>query len=247
MKNLTIRSFLCHQRTLVASLMLILAVTLFSGTASAGTVTFNFSYACDIDNDTCNQTLYIGGLHSPAGDSLDLGNMATVNSDVVGHTTPVAISAGFLDFTSANATRDFFDPPHDYQTWYDLSGGSGSLTGSVFSVNGPLLTITSFLPGGMGESDYPLVVDFQGPFKGYLNPSLLTALGLPAGSGYGYGTIFDQENGFNVITNYNVTITFTPSPEPGTLAMFGSGFLGLGGLLRRRFGAVSQLRRRPSL
>ena len=203
----------------------------------ADTVTFSFSYVCNSDLGSCSPTLEIGGLGHPAGDSLDMGNMATVNSDVTGHTNPVQIFLGGLNFTTADATRIFFDPPHTILTSYDLPGGSGVLNGSVFGVNGTLLTINSFLPVGQGYYDGASLSSYQGPFQGVLNPALLTDLGLPAGSGSGYGTITDSEFFSGQFTDYEMTITFTPTtptPEPGSLALFGSGIVGLAGVLRRR-------------
>ena len=126
-----------------------------------------------------------------------------------------------------------FHDGHTLFTWYDLPGGSGVLIGSVFAVNGTLLTINTFLPVGSAISTAEFI-SYQGSFQGVLNPDLLTDLGLPAGSGYGYGTISDSETFRGQFTDYDMTITFTPAPEPGSLALFGSGIVGLAGVLRRR-------------
>jgi PEP-CTERM motif len=220
-----------HRLSRFAALAILFACTLLVSTARADTVTFSFSYVCYI----CPYTLEIGGLGQPASDSLDMGNMATVKSDV--HTTPVPITAGYLNFTTANATRIFFDPPLTYLTSYDLPGGIGFLNGSVPGVTGTrLLTINSFLPVGQGYYDSNRSLSsYSGPFQGVLNQGLLAVLGLPPGSGSGYGTITDQEF-FSGSTDYEMTITFTPTPtpEPGSLALFGSGIVGLAGVLRRR-------------
>jgi hypothetical protein len=104
-------------------------------------------------------------------------------------------------------------------------------------VNGTLLTINSFLPVGQGHYDEFIIgSSYDGPFQGVLNQDLLAVLGLPAGSGSGYGTITDQEFFSGQFTDYEMTITFTPTPtpEPGSLALFGSGIVGLAGVLRRR-------------
>ena len=225
-----------HRLRRFAAFAILFACTLLVSTARADTVTFSFSYVCNIDLGSCPTNLEIGGLGHPAGDSLDMGNMATVKSDVTGHTNPVPITAGYLNFTTADATRIYFDPPHTILTWYDLPGGSGVLKGSVPGVNGTLLTINPFLPVGQGYYDGASISSYQGPFQGVLNPALLTDLGLPAGSGYGHGTITDSEFFSGQFTYYDMTITFTPTPtpEPGSLALFGSGIVGLAGVLRRR-------------
>ena len=227
-----------HRLRRFAALAILFACTLLVSTARADTVTFSFSYVCNSDLGSCSPTLEIGGLHQPASDSLDMGNMATVNSDVTGHTNPVQITAGGLNFTTADATRAFQDG-HDLYTWYDLPGGSGFLNGSVPGVTGTrLLTINSFLPVGQGHYDgFIIGSSYDGPFQGVLNPALLTDLGLPAGSGSGYGTITDSESFSGQFTDYEMTITFTPTtptPEPGSVALFGSGIVGLAGVLRRR-------------
>ena len=224
-----------HRLRRFAALAILFACTLLVSTARADTVTFSFHYVCDSDIDACTRNFVLGPIGSPASDSLDMKNMATVNSDVTGHTNPIQIMAGQLSYTTADATREFRDPPHDLQTWYDLPGGSGSLTGSVPGVQGTLLlTINPFLPVGMAESEDPLFIFYQGSFSGVLNQDLLAVLGLPAGSGYGHGTITDREEFDAQFTTYDMTITFTPTPEPGSLALFGSGIVGLAGVLRRR-------------
>lgn len=233
----TLTGVLSHHRlSRFAALAILFACTLLVTTARADTVTFNYNYVCDSDLGSCPETLQVGGLHSPAMASLNMGmgGLATVNSDVPGYTTPVQITAGNLNYTTANATRIYFDPPHTILTWYDLAGGSGALSGSVFAVNGTLLTISAFLPVGEGYYDGATTTAYGGPFEGVLNSALLTDLGLPAGSGYGHGTITDQEFFLGQFTMYYVNVTFTPTPEPGTLALFGSGIVGLAGVLRRR-------------
>jgi PEP-CTERM motif len=226
-----------HRLRRFAAFAILFACTLLVSTARADTVTFSFSYICNSDLGSCPTNLEIGGLGQPASDSLDMGNMATVKSDVPGYTNPVPITTGYLNFTTAAATRIYFDPPHTYLTWYDLSGGSGFLNGSVLGVTGTrLLTINPFLPVGQGYYDGASISSYDGPFKGVLNQDLLAVLGLPAGSGSGYGTITDSEYFSGQFTYYDMTITFTPTPtpEPGSLALFGSGIVGLAGVLRRR-------------
>ncbi len=99
-----------------------------------------------------------------------------------------------------------------------------------------LLNISYFLGDGSSEQESKPGgwAWYQSSYVGDINPALLTALGLDPRFTHGVGTIYDYAAGDFMDYDRRVTLTFTPSPEPGTLALFGSGIVGLAGLLRRR-------------
>ncbi len=221
-------SSLRHLRIILASLMLVFALILVPATASAGTVTFSFSDSCH----ECSPTSNLWTANGPGASTVELG----VPIDTVTGGTGLYNPNGQLTFTSAPATSlgSVYDPPFTWSAIYSNQGGSGTITDP--GGFGWLLNISYFLGDGSSEQyDKPGgYAWYQSSYIGDINPALLTALGLDPRFTHGYGTISDSASGDYIEFDRNVTLTFTPSPEPGTLALFGSGILGLAGLLRRR-------------
>lgn len=63
--------------------------------------------------------------------------------------------------------------------------------------------------------------------SGYLTPDLFTVTDTP------FSTVLITSSDF-VLNINNITYNSTTTPEPGTLVMFGSGIIGLAGVLRRK-------------
>jgi hypothetical protein len=63
--------------------------------------------------------------------------------------------------------------------------------------------------------------------SGYLTPDLFTLTDTP------FSTVLITSSDF-VLNINNITYNSTTTPEPGTLVMFGSGIIGLAGVLRRK-------------
>ncbi len=100
-------------------------------------------------------------------------------------------------------------------------------TGAVFSA-----AIPCNPPQPAGVTCYQL----YGTISGTLNPALVAWLGLPGGGGAGWIAQIDLQ--FSPTGGLTLSIHRGDAqlivPEPGTLALFGTGLLGLAGLLRRK-------------
>lgn len=84
-------------------------------------------------------------------------------------------------------------------------------------------------------------INFSGNFvSGTLDATILSALGFPTNVTSVTGSITATFGG-NLADGSGTTdtagLSVTPVPEPGTLALFGSGLIGVAGLLRRKFRA----------
>jgi uncharacterized repeat protein (TIGR03803 family) len=148
--------------------------------------------------------------------------IATVNSDVPGHTTPVPISGGSLSWVSTPATgvRCYASLPPGLshcQAGYANPGGSASIVGSVFGLpNGSSLLAASFFGGATSAADNNLG-EFIGGFTGsidisYINPVILANLGMAGLPNQGSGVLSDQiYEDYQAMTNsFTVSVTFTP-------------------------------------
>lgn len=221
--------------TVLMTLMLF-AVTVFSGPAHAGDIDFTFNHSCSIDTcpDGTPRNLTIPSVvGQPATDT---NYISMVNSLPVtgGNQGPY----GSLQFTSAPATSVYIQPDQYTAYFNGPPGGTFTISGVVPGANGTLLS-GYFLSGGTGNWwDYGSATFDSPVYVTYANPALLSDLGMPGASGHGYGALSDSfydDGPPNQYWQWSVSLDYTPSPEPGSLLLFGSGVLGLGGLLRKRF------------
>lgn len=224
-------------RTISVIFMFLLAVTALSIGAYAGNVDFTFSHSCSIDTcpDGTPRNLSIPAqLGKPATDNIYIAfvNGIPVTDGGSGH--------GTLDFATAGATYIFLDGPDHTTAHFDAPGGSFTITGEVPGLASPTTLLSGyFLTGGMGQTEKPGSAYFNSPvYITGADPTLLNDIGMPGATPYGYGYLSDSffVDGFGAdYWTWGVGVEFTPSPEPSSLLLFGSGVLGFAGLLRRRF------------
>lgn len=132
-----------------------------------------------------------------------------------------------------------------------FGGGSGAF-GLNSLINPSTLTITSgssdfpFNPGGSTMDGFgSFNISFTGPTGGSGLPGFsFTVTKTGGGTFSGVGDLVSTDGGNVAAVHVTGTLNGTtltgfagggPTPEPGTLALFGTGLLALGGLLRRRF------------
>ena len=141
---------------------------------------------------------------------------------------------GRADFTSLSG-----NPPwsYNFQTgfayyWSNVPYGNTTYTAlfnsGTFNMNGPYgLTFTGTITSGVAYlygMDNGEEVDVN--FSGYWSDGIYATGTADINSFFGKGPFNVSEATLN---------TAAQAPEPSSLALFGSGVLGLGGLLRRRF------------
>lgn len=127
--------------------------------------------------------------------------------------------------------------------------GNGSLPGTgtpLFS--GSFIGPTTLTLIGKAVVPNPTCTSCQlwynlaGPVGGIVDPGLMALLNMPAfGTQSGQGLFFSFVVGFvggnDVVGNVEGGTTSVVVPEPGTLALFGTGLIGVAGFIRRRIKA----------
>ncbi len=131
---------------------------------------------------------------------------------------------------------------------FNSSAGTLSITSNApitIGANAPIPSGTLLLNGTgdtfhITNSGSVLTITASGPDT--KNATLLADLGVPAGTTFDL-TAFSLSanpvvggNGY-VWTPYSTDVLNVSTPEPGTLVMFGSGLLGLAGIIRRKLSA----------
>ena len=206
--------------SLYAALVLVPMATLFSGAASAQTVTFTYKLTCDAGSPGCPIS-HLGTATQVGQIASDTVGIATVNSDVPGYTTPVPVNGGSLSWMSTPATsaKCLALPPglSQCEAMYANPGGDGSIVGSVFGLpSGSTLLTNTFLGGANSAVDNNLgefIQWFQGSINiSYIDPVILGNLGMTGLPNYGSGVLYDQfYEDYQALTNsFTVSVTFTP-------------------------------------
>ena len=168
--------------------------------SSAQTVTFSFSGNCN----PCNLVV-----------ATQVGQVASDTATISGvrsSTKNLLVNGGSLQWTGTPATQIIgFCPP--CTATYGDTGGTASITGTVNGVDGNNLLIASFQGGATSTNNDPADFSYTGNVNiGFINPSLLTALGLADMPNYGTGKLTDT---VHIISGksgtQSVTVTFTPA------------------------------------
>jgi hypothetical protein len=114
-------------------------------------------------------------------------------------------------------------------------GGTVNVSPDVFGICGGVPCFTGTLTTGTMTYTKGEGYEIEGQFvNGTVSPALLAVLGLPS-----YPT--EYNGAFSANLNLNgkwstAQLTLeTTVPEPGSLALFGTGLLGMAGLLRRKY------------
>jgi len=184
---------------------------------------------------TTGSISYAGGMNPLVGTNIQVDNIV----GLPGGTTLTCVGC-VLNFTTGNLTGTT-------GTTWDFGGGpatSITVTGTAVDSLNNVIASGALLTGGFGMAT---VTNFANTFKiagasftDVKDPNLLAFFGLPTGIPYngnfnisfmGTGT---PPGAFASSTVLSGDIVNTPTPEPGTMLLLGSGLAGFGYLARRR-------------
>ena len=167
-------------------------------------------------------------------------NNAAINTVQIGANT-YAVNGGVLNLTSGADIGSLPTGPTSSLVAF-AAGGNLSIFGAVpgKGINVATLLLQGTFANGSATFDWAAGAGNGGNFGGSLIVNFLnSALGLPP-----INTAADSETNINITfagpNNYAGTVNDSTVslqatvPEPGTLAMFGSGLIGIAGVLRRK-------------
>lgn len=231
---------------LVLALGLVAVVAAFSGAAMADNISFNFA--------SFNSSNPHGTLTATSGSSgtfllsTFISDVHDTDTDVYHYFGPSHPAVGTTTLTAGSESAWSF--AGSFVTFqYDLGGSVQVWDGAILLVSGNMLGAVSDNPGFKTGTKSSNGGSASGGFTvSYLNPIIYTWLGLgpqtydPTGN-WSVTTKSDTCKSCTAtsgtltaqVSEGSVTIFTSPVPEPGTLAMFGTGILGLAGLIRRKY------------
>ena len=201
-------------KSVVASLFLVCA-TLLPGSAFAGTQ-IDFTNSGGTISGSASAGLSLSGSTLIAVSGWNGGGLVTGNLGTLMFSTG-ALTSGSLDMGGTLAGGGNFAIS---------SNGTDGLTGTLFSgmfvgpVSWQLVTLSN------GTHNYTLTGVVNGTSIGAAADAVTVQLTINTGKGF-----FD---GSTTISSGDTSLTVGSVPEPSTLALFGTGIVGMFGMLRRK-------------